>query len=292
MLKGLLKKAPKYLIFGGQRRTYALPFCVTLRDLMGVENALKVAVTVRQPSSFAELQEMILLENSREGQRAYSPVSVLQNACRVFDADPLIGETKLGRIIGLHDQRDKNGDVTKNQRGRRQFAIGFATLNAQNRPVRLRDRIALPRTTDDEGKLQYVPEGYVDHRKLQSQAVRFLCGNGTDKGTFPPDVSFVYGGEEQRPCSDKELEAYVERTHTHGSERVNYTWQEVEKMAKLSQVKNRTVQAGELMLALAGKAKKEWQPYLSWLLDLNASDTPPATPLNPADAADAADAAE
>jgi hypothetical protein len=240
-LEAVLEEKCTDIIVCGQRRTYAAPYTLALfarlhagpvkkhlkkkeptpnEVIAGAIELYKFDIEQRDVLSVAELDDMILRENSQNSKLDYSEVGKLRNAILVLNQRPTIGETDLGHLLSLGDQFGPNGEKIKNNRGLRQKIWRWAKVGMKHPALKLAERIGMePEKYPDNwspaslaGTVKYVKGGYIPTKRLDKEDAQSLLGDKQEPTAIVTEIIGSNQGNVQ--ATTEQVESYVERVMT------------------------------------------------------------------------------
>lgn len=185
VLERYAKVKPEWAVMAGQRRFYALPFTIALREAkLPKEPEYTVALEALAYTGDSDaLFSQLLYENRDNAKQGYSEVGMIRNAIRLLDRNYRLGEADIGRMLSLADHFDP---VTKKpttmKRGLRQKVFRAAKLALKHKSLDIGKRLDVdPEYIPAEhptmaGKLKYVEGGYIPVAKLDKEDSWALLG--------------------------------------------------------------------------------------------------------------------
>lgn len=252
-LSKVSNRQPAYFILCGQRRAYSLGWVLALREAMGIKNPLNYAYVadVRNAAEMTgqQIHEMVLRENAENAKAHYSDVGKLRNAIALRAEQPRIGETDMGRLLGLSDGQ-------KSLRGLRQKIHRWARLAVKFPELEISDRVGKPADVYPEsnrakaGQVKYVKGGSLPVRKLDKEDAAALLGDKEAKKQ--PTVAAIYGSVEdgeKREATPAEIEKYFAAVVT-GSKPPVISRKDMKAWRETGEIANHRCQVKEVLKAI------------------------------------------
>lgn len=255
---------PEFIVLSGQRRASCALHVEALRRKLGVPDLMQWGALVREAPTHKAgkknaidveaLSRMLVEDNASAGKLDYDAVAKATMAVEFLAKDPTLGETALGRLLGLDDQTNPvTGKKIVDYRGTRQKLFRFARVCRRFPELNLLERIAMPETVSvvgDKRVVHYVPGGYVPLNKLGKEELACCLGD-REKATkaLPETTAATY--KEGTALTAEQVEEYIALAIA-GSKppRVAVNETELKAIAEDTLLCNKTATVGEVVKAL------------------------------------------
>lgn len=183
---------PKYWVISACRRTWAFPWVLGLRQVLGMSiDDFRYPVDVVPYVDADTTIALQVADNSESAKVHYSLTATLQQAVHFLDKDITISETRLGEMIGLADRLDvSTQQVTASKRGERQKFYRWATVCLRYPKLNILERCQMmPPIVDKGEKIPYEMGGYLPIKKFNKELAQGILGkakpNAVIQEVFP-----------------------------------------------------------------------------------------------------------